>query len=84
MQREAGKYLFDIRESIASIEQYLGKKRDFDDYKANKLVRRAVERAIPPAECGQGERLMHQSLVATLTKNSLYIAQSTGRRAQCG
>ena len=31
MQREAGKYLFDIRESIVSIEQYLGKERDFDD-----------------------------------------------------
>jgi uncharacterized protein with HEPN domain len=46
MQREAGKYLFDIKESIASIEQYLGKKRDFDDYQSNKLVRRAVEREL--------------------------------------
>ena len=46
MQREVGKYLFDIRESIASIEQFLGKKRDFDDYQANKLVRRAVEREL--------------------------------------
>ena len=46
MQREVGKYLFDIRESIASIEQYLGKKHDFDDYQANKLVRRAVEREL--------------------------------------
>jgi uncharacterized protein with HEPN domain len=46
MQREVGKYLFDIRESIASIEQYLDNKRDFDDYQANKLVRRAVEREL--------------------------------------
>ena len=46
MQREAGKYLFDIRESIASIEQYLGHQRDFDKYKASKLVRRAVEREL--------------------------------------
>ena len=46
MQREVGKYLFDIRESIASIEQYLGNKRDFDDYQANKLIRRAVEREL--------------------------------------
>ena len=46
MQREAGKYLFDIRESITSIEQYLSKKHDFDDYQANKQVRRAVEREL--------------------------------------
>jgi uncharacterized protein with HEPN domain len=46
MQREVGKYLFDIRESIASIEQYLGKKHDFNDYQSNKLVRRAVEREL--------------------------------------
>jgi uncharacterized protein with HEPN domain len=46
MQREVGKYLFDIRESITSIEQFLGIKRDFDEYQTNKLVRRAVEREL--------------------------------------
>jgi uncharacterized protein with HEPN domain len=46
MQREAGKYLYDIRESIESIEQYLGKDLNFNDYQANKLVRRAVEREL--------------------------------------
>lgn len=46
MQREVGKYLFDIWESITSIEQFLGKKHDFNDYQANKLVRRAVEREL--------------------------------------
>ncbi|MCK4663838.1 MAG: DUF86 domain-containing protein [Bacteroidales bacterium] len=38
------KYLFDIKESIESIENYLGKNRDFSVYKSNKMLRRAVER----------------------------------------
>ena len=38
------KYLFDIHESIDSIEKYLGGKRDFKVYMADKMLRRAVER----------------------------------------
>ncbi len=38
------KFLFDIQESINSIENYLGEKRDFNVYMANKMLRRAVER----------------------------------------
>ncbi len=38
------KFLFDIQESITSIENYLGEKRDFNVYMANKMLRRAVER----------------------------------------
>lgn len=38
------KYLFDIMESVASIEMYLGDKRDFSVYMADKMLRRAVER----------------------------------------
>ncbi len=38
------KYLFDIRESIDSINSYLGAKRDFNEYLGNKMLRRAVER----------------------------------------
>jgi len=38
------KFLFDIHESITSIENYLGEKRDFNVYMANKMLRRAVER----------------------------------------
>jgi uncharacterized protein with HEPN domain len=38
------KYLFDINVSIDSIEKYLGEKRDFNIYKSNKMLRRAVER----------------------------------------
>lgn len=38
------KYLFDIKESIDSIENFLGGKRDFNDYISNKMLRRAVER----------------------------------------
>ncbi|MBU0488714.1 MAG: DUF86 domain-containing protein [Bacteroidetes bacterium] len=46
MQREIKKYLFDIIESIDSIEEYLGGKRDFNLYLANKLLRRAIEREL--------------------------------------
>jgi uncharacterized protein with HEPN domain len=44
MNPEVKKYLFDIQESITSIENYLSEKRDFGSYKANKMLRRAVER----------------------------------------
>lgn len=46
MQREIQKYLYDIKVSIDSIYDYLGDKRDFNDYKANKLLRRAIEREL--------------------------------------
>ena len=38
------KYLLDIKESVLSIEIYLGNKRDFKAYLCNKMLRRAVER----------------------------------------
>jgi uncharacterized protein with HEPN domain len=44
MDNEIKKFLFDISESILSIENYLGGNRDFKLYKANKMLRRAVER----------------------------------------
>jgi uncharacterized protein with HEPN domain len=44
MDIEIKKFLFDIYESISSIEQYLGDKRDFNVYMADKMMRRAVER----------------------------------------
>ncbi len=44
MDIEIKKYLFDIQESINSIEKYLGGKRDFNVYMADKMLRRAVER----------------------------------------
>jgi len=44
METEIKKFLFDIHESIDSIEKYLGNKRDFNIYLANKMLRRAVER----------------------------------------
>jgi uncharacterized protein with HEPN domain len=46
MKLEVKKLLYDIQTSIDSIHEYLGEKRDFFDYKQNKLVRRAVEREI--------------------------------------
>ena len=44
MGNEIRKYLLDIEESIDSIEKYLGDKRDFNVYMADKMLRRAVER----------------------------------------
>ncbi|MDG5800775.1 DUF86 domain-containing protein [Marinilabiliaceae bacterium ANBcel2] len=46
MRREIRKYLFDIKTSIDSINEYLGKKRNFFEYQNNKLLRRGVEREI--------------------------------------
>jgi uncharacterized protein with HEPN domain len=44
MEIEIKKYLFDIQVSISSIESYLGEKRDFNVYLADKMLRRAIER----------------------------------------
>jgi len=46
MQREILVYLLDIQVSINSISDYLGDKRDFKEYKSNKLLRRGIEREI--------------------------------------
>ena len=46
MQIEIQKYLYDIKVSIDSINDYLGEKKDFNVYKANKQLRRAVEREL--------------------------------------
>jgi uncharacterized protein with HEPN domain len=46
MQPEIKKYLFDIQVSIESIYDFLGDRRDFDEYKANKLLRRGIEREL--------------------------------------
>ena len=44
MDLEVKKFLFDIKESTVSIEEYLGDKRDFNIYIADKMLRRAIER----------------------------------------
>lgn len=46
MQLEIQKYLFDIKTSIDSINDYLGDSRDFNAFKANKLLKRAIEREL--------------------------------------
>lgn len=38
------KCLYDIQDSIKSIENYLGEHRNFKEYDSNKFLRRAVER----------------------------------------
>ena len=42
MDLEVKKFLFDIKESIGSIEEYLGDKRDFNIYIADKMLRTVV------------------------------------------
>lgn len=44
MDNQIKKYLYDIRESINSIESFLDGKRDFNEYLSNKMLRRAIER----------------------------------------
>ena len=44
MELEVNKFLFDILESITSIESFLDEKREFKIYLDNKMLRRAVER----------------------------------------
>jgi uncharacterized protein with HEPN domain len=46
MQHEVQTYLFDILESINSIDDYLGESKDFKSYLADKKLRRAVEREL--------------------------------------
>ena len=46
MLLEIKKYLFDIKTSIDSINNYLGDNRDFKVYKPNKLLKRAIEREL--------------------------------------
>lgn len=46
MQLEIQKYLFDIQNSIESINNYLGDKRDLNTYLSNKLLRRGIEREL--------------------------------------
>jgi uncharacterized protein with HEPN domain len=44
MEIEIKKFLYDIFESLNSIENYLGEKRDFNIYLNDKMLRRAIER----------------------------------------
>jgi uncharacterized protein with HEPN domain len=46
MLLEIMKYLHDIAQSIDSIDKYLGGKRDFIEYRDNKLLRRGIEREL--------------------------------------
>ena len=46
MQHKIAKYLFDIQTSIESIEDFIGNNKNFNEYKSNKLLRRAVEREL--------------------------------------
>lgn len=44
--RHRKKLLSDILQAIVEIELFLGDKRDFNDYKGNLLVKKAVEREL--------------------------------------
>lgn len=55
-QLKINKYLYDIGESIRSINEYLDEKRDFNAYQRNKQLRRSVERELEII--GEVERLL--------------------------
>ena len=44
--RSLKKYLYDVQQSIDSIYEYMGDRRDFFEYERNKQLRRAVEREL--------------------------------------
>lgn len=46
MKRETKKYLYDIKNSIDSVFDYLGDNHDFFEFQNNKLLRRGIEREI--------------------------------------
>ena len=46
MQAEVLTYLFDIKQSIDSIFDFLGETRNFNHYLSNKLLRRGIEREL--------------------------------------
>ncbi|MBB3700330.1 DUF86 domain-containing protein [Flammeovirga yaeyamensis] len=46
MKNNLLKSLFDIKDSIEAIFDYLDGKRDFNEYQKNRLLRRAIEREI--------------------------------------
>lgn len=46
MNQKMKKYLYDIKISIDSVNDYLGAQRVFAEYQKNKLLRRAIEREL--------------------------------------
>lgn len=46
MQVDIVTYLFDIKQSIDSVFEFLGETRDFNHYLSNKLLRRGIEREL--------------------------------------
>ena len=46
MDKQIKKYLFDILQSIESIEGFLGNDRDFSFFQQNRLLRRGIEREL--------------------------------------
>jgi uncharacterized protein with HEPN domain len=46
MEREVKKLLFDISVSVKNINEFLGEKKYYEEYKKNTLVRRAIEREL--------------------------------------
>lgn len=44
MDDDIKKFLYDINESVDSINSYLGETRDFNEYQNSKMLRRAIER----------------------------------------
>ncbi|MEA1873539.1 MAG: hypothetical protein U9N51_03790 [Bacteroidota bacterium] len=48
MDNKINKQLFDIKESVDLIKNYLGEKRDFNVYKSDKMLRKLALRIAQP------------------------------------
>lgn len=46
MNHKISKYLYDIKVSIDSINEYLGENRNFYEFQSNKLLKRGIEREL--------------------------------------
>ncbi len=76
MDDELKKYLFDIKDSVESINQYLNNNLDFNNYRSNKMLRRAVEREYEII----GEALSRIIKIAPDTTDISSIRQIIGMR----
>jgi len=77
MNDESRKWLYDIIRCIDSIEEYIGKKKIFEEYEKNKMLRRAVEREIQII--GEAVNRFQKQNPEILIKNSHQILATRNR-----
>jgi hypothetical protein len=77
MSIEEKKLLTDIIVSIASIDEHLERRRSFEEYKANKTKRRAVEREYYNPENCNGRYSSTATRSGTVTKRQITAYDNT-------